>query len=201
MKYLSEEIFDYSKNKLTSDQIKELKSKLTNEFGSIYELCHTILKSHFEQQVKGSLVAACLKTLLAFLSWIPLGYIFLTDLLEILLKFVDTAAYRSLAIRCLAEIASLGIEDLQGDDAAKIKQKAFQMFTTFLFKLSNIIPAEVPLSIERAKLVGQQGNNLPMFDNLCQVLHLVFLFPLTHFSAIDSCIILHWIFQDPSGVD
>ena len=136
----------------------------------IYELCYSILKSYFDTgSVKGTLVAACLKTLQAFLNWIPLGYIFLTDLLEILLKFIDTATYRSLSIRCLAEVASISITDIPIDEAAKIKQKAFQMFTSFLVKLNGIIPPEISFTNERTKLFELGGNHLPMFDNLCEV--------------------------------
>ena len=40
----SEEIFDFSKNTLTSKQIKELKTNLLNDFKLIFDLCYYISK-------------------------------------------------------------------------------------------------------------------------------------------------------------
>lgn len=47
---------------------------------------------------------ATLAALHAFLSWIPLGYIFESNLVEILLKRFPQPAYRNLALQCLTEV-------------------------------------------------------------------------------------------------
>lgn len=47
---------------------------------------------------------ATLAALHAFLSWIPLGYIFESNLVEILLKHFPQPAYRNLALQCLTEV-------------------------------------------------------------------------------------------------
>lgn len=49
-----------------------------------------------------------LQTLLRFLSWIPLGFIFETDLIKLLVtKFLATGVFRNDTISCLSEIAQL----------------------------------------------------------------------------------------------
>ena len=50
---------------------------------------------------------ATLAALHAFLSWIPLGYIFESNLVEILLKHFPQPAYRNLALQCLTEVGAI----------------------------------------------------------------------------------------------
>ena len=103
LKMLSQEIFDFSKNCMTSEQIQQLKYQMTNEFQQVYELCYFVLTGYLSNSnaVKQSLIKATLEALLAFLSWIPIGYIYMTDLIDVLLMFVDQAIFRIGAIRCL----------------------------------------------------------------------------------------------------
>lgn len=76
--YKSEEIFDFSNGKMTTSKIKELKESFNKEFSMIYQLCEFILN----KAQKPSLITATLQTLLRFLNWIPLGYIFETKMIE-----------------------------------------------------------------------------------------------------------------------
>ena len=78
LKLLSEEVFDFSKKTITRDQAKQLKETLTTEFQSIFQLCDSVISHAISQpeSIKASLIRQCLKTLQAFLSWIPLGYVF-----------------------------------------------------------------------------------------------------------------------------
>lgn len=80
---LSEEIFDYSKNQMTRKQITELKGHMSKDFETIFKLCQIVLDN--ANQAKPSLIKACLETLHAFLSWIPLFYIICTPLIDKLL--------------------------------------------------------------------------------------------------------------------
>ncbi len=76
----SEEIFDFSAEQMTQQKTKNLKNQMCGEFAEIFKLCHEIL----EMAQKPSLIKATLETLLRFLNWIPLGYIFETNLIDIL---------------------------------------------------------------------------------------------------------------------
>ncbi|CAE8663043.1 unnamed protein product, partial [Polarella glacialis] len=94
---LSEEVFSFGKNHMVSKKVAKLKDSLNAQFATIYELCDFILKSHVAQpgSVKTSLVSTTLNTLANFLEWIPLGYVFETDLIQTLLvHFWDPLEYR-----------------------------------------------------------------------------------------------------------
>ncbi|EJD43612.1 hypothetical protein AURDEDRAFT_145424 [Auricularia subglabra TFB-10046 SS5] len=106
LKLLSEEIFDYSAEQMTQAKIKHLKNQLCGEFSEIFQLCYQIL----EKATKPSLVRATLETLLRFLNWIPLGYLFETNLIDMLVsRFLDVPEFRNITLRCLSEIAALEV--------------------------------------------------------------------------------------------
>ena len=81
---ISEDVFEFSKDQMTQAKIKEMKTKFNNDFFLIYQLCDYIMNN----TQKPSLLQATLETLLRFLSWIPLGYIFETNLVSGLISKV-----------------------------------------------------------------------------------------------------------------
>ncbi|CAI5490079.1 unnamed protein product [Closterium sp. Naga37s-1] len=107
LKLLSEEVFDFSRGEMTQHKIKELKHSLNSEFQLVHELCQYVLAA----SQRAELIRATLATLHAFLSWIPLGYIFESTLLESLLKLFPMPAFRNLSLQCLTEIAGLSFGD------------------------------------------------------------------------------------------
>lgn len=58
---------------------KELKSSFNEQFSSVHELCLMVLNA----SQKPDLIRATLATLHAFLSWVPLGYIFESNVTEV----------------------------------------------------------------------------------------------------------------------
>mmetsp|Transcript_1208 Transcript_1208/g.3672 ORF Transcript_1208/g.3672 Transcript_1208/m.3672 type:complete len:1113 (-) Transcript_1208:156-3494(-) len=115
---LSEEVFSFGKNHMISKKVAKLKDSLNAQFSTIYELCNFVFKSHVSNpgSVKGSLLTTTLSTLANFLEWIPLGYIFETDLIQtLLIHFWDPLEYRIECARCLNEIACLheGVQQYQ----------------------------------------------------------------------------------------
>ncbi|KAG0002313.1 Karyopherin transporter [Modicella reniformis] len=106
LKLLSEEIFDYSAEQMTQVKTKNLKNSMCGEFSEIFQLCSEVL----EKANKPSLIKATLDTLLRFLNWIPLGYIFETNLVENLrARFLDVTQFRNMTLRCFTEIGSLSV--------------------------------------------------------------------------------------------
>ena len=85
LRLLSEEVFDYSQDQMTSTKTKELKQTMAEEFTAIYQLCSEILTTASQ----ATLIKATLETLLRFLNWIPLGYIFETTIIDLLLNRVS----------------------------------------------------------------------------------------------------------------
>ena len=53
---------------------------------------------------KPDLIRATLSTLHVYLSWVPIGYIFSSNMVEQLLKLFPQAPYRNVAIQCLTEV-------------------------------------------------------------------------------------------------
>ncbi|XP_020230039.1 protein EXPORTIN 1A isoform X1 [Cajanus cajan] len=128
LKLLSEEVFDFSRGEMTQQKIKELKQSLNSEFQLIHELCLYVLSV----SQRTELIRATLSTLHAFLSWIPLGYIFESPLLETLLKIFPIPAYQNLTLQCLTEVAALQFGNLCD---AHIK-----MYNIFMVQLQTILP-------------------------------------------------------------
>eukprot|EP01114_Cavostelium_apophysatum_P018091 TRINITY_DN5522_c0_g1_i1.p1 TRINITY_DN5522_c0_g1~~TRINITY_DN5522_c0_g1_i1.p1 ORF type:complete len:1069 (+),score=345.41 TRINITY_DN5522_c0_g1_i1:320-3526(+) len=106
LRLMSEEVFDFSSGQMTHAKINQLKASFNKEFSQIFTLCEFIL----DNSQKPSLLLVTLKTLLRFLNWIPLGYIFETKLVDtLILKFLPTPVFRTVTLECLTEIASLEV--------------------------------------------------------------------------------------------
>ncbi|KAJ1959604.1 Karyopherin transporter, partial [Dipsacomyces acuminosporus] len=129
LKLLSEEVFDFSAEQMTQAKTKSLKSQMCGEFSSIYTLCTEIL----QKAVQPSLILATLETLLRFLSWIPFGYIFETDLISNLCtRFLQPPVTRNVTIKCLTEIGGLDC----GND---YKDRFVALFTMAIAGLREIL--------------------------------------------------------------
>jgi exportin-1 len=161
LRLLSEEVFDFSAEQMTSTKTKQLKQSMCDEFTSIYNLCSEILRTADQP----SLIKATLETLLRFLNWIPLGYIFETppsgaSLIETLRqRFLEIPEYRNITLKCLTEIAGLQTEHNWND-------KLVQMFTETLTQISTIIPLSLDLKTMYANANGRDQEfiqNLALF--------------------------------------
>lgn len=137
LRLLSEEVFDFSQDQMTSVKARNLKTSMTQEFSSIFQLCSEVLGSANQT----SLVKATLETLLRFLSWIPLGYIFETPIIETLLtRFLDVPDFRNVTLKCLTEIGGLPIGAPYNYD-----ERLVHMFTETLTTVSKTIPLSMDL--------------------------------------------------------
>lgn len=140
LRLLSEEVFDFSAEQMTSTKTRQLKQSMCDEFTSIYQLCSEILRTADQP----SLIKATLETLLRFLNWIPLGYIFETpptgmSLIELLRsRFLEVPEFRNITLKCLTEIGSLQTEH-------NWDEKLVEMFTETLTTISTIIPLSLDL--------------------------------------------------------
>lgn len=79
---------------------RELKATLNNEFRLIHDLCLFVLNN----SCSPDLVRATLSTLHAYLSWVPLGYIFESQVVHLLLTIFPQPPFRNLALQCLTEV-------------------------------------------------------------------------------------------------
>jgi exportin-1 len=155
LRLLSEEVFDFSKNELTAAKTKELKSSFNEQFAQVHQLCLLVLNA----SAKPDLVRTTLATLNAFLSWVPLGYIFESNLVETLLRLFPQPAYRNPALQCLAEVAALQVGPAH--DAAFAS-----LYGVFMSQLAPLLPPGT--NIPQAYTAGSDEDqafvqNLAMF--------------------------------------
>lgn len=124
LKLLSEEVFDFCSGQITQTKAKHLKDTMCSEFCQIFQLCSFVLES----SMNAPLIAVTLETLLRFLNWIPLGYIFETKLIETLIfKFLNVPMFRNVTLKCLSEIASLTVTNYNQNFAQMFKDTMEQL--------------------------------------------------------------------------
>ncbi|CAG8519012.1 10877_t:CDS:10 [Acaulospora colombiana] len=145
LKLLSEEIFDYSAEQMTQLKTKNLKTQMCHEFSKIFELCNEVL----EKAHQPSLIKATLETLLRFLNWIPLGYIFETNVIENLRnRFLESPDYRNVTLKCLTEIGALSVSH-------DYDEKFIALFNMVVASLTSMIP----LSADIASIYNNSSND------------------------------------------
>jgi exportin-1 len=136
LKLLSEEVFDFSRDQMVTEKIKRMKESLNGEFSQIYQLCEYVL----EHSQRPSLLSVTLQTLQRFLTWVPLGFIFQTNIIDVLVnRFFPVPVFRNEALDCLAEIGSLSDLEPQYDPLFR------SLFTKFLTRLADIFSPETDL--------------------------------------------------------
>ncbi|KAI9023764.1 nuclear export factor CRM1 [Phycomyces nitens] len=136
LKLLSEEIFDYSAEQMTQLKTSNLRSQMCGEFSGIFQLCKEVL----DKANKPSLILATLETLLRFLSWIPLGYVFETTLIDTLCnRFLTERETRNVTLQCLTEIGGLNVENNYHD-------KLVALFTSVMTSVNAMVPPSTDLA-------------------------------------------------------
>ncbi|KAF9009428.1 CRM1 C terminal-domain-containing protein [Cyathus striatus] len=149
LKLLSEEIFDFSAEQMTQTKIKNLKNQMCGEFSEIFKLCSEVL----EEAQKVSLIKATLETLLRFLNWIPLGYIFETTIIDLLLnRFLEAPEFRNVTLKCLAEIAALNV-------GPEYDPKFVILFAMVMTSVNRMIPPSTNIAQAYAN-AGDAGQEL-----------------------------------------
>ncbi|XP_029040796.1 exportin-1 emb [Osmia lignaria lignaria] len=142
LKLLSEEVFDFSSGQMTQTKAKHLKDTMCSEFSQIFQLCQFVLDN--SQNVP--LVAVTLETLLRFLNWIPLGYIFETELISTLVfKFLNVPIFRNITLKCLTEIAGVTV--------STYNDMFVMLFVHVMRQLEQILPLDT--NIREAYATGQ----------------------------------------------
>ncbi len=137
LKLLSEEVFDFGKESMTAVKIKSMKESLNEEFSKVFELCEFVL----QHSQRPSLLSLTLETLQRFLTWIPLGYVFETSLIGVLLqKFFTVPIFRVEALGCLTEIAGLTGLDAQYNPLFR------RLFEELIVLLSQMVPQDLDLT-------------------------------------------------------
>uniref|UniRef100_A0A8C8CX27 Exportin-1 n=1 Tax=Oncorhynchus tshawytscha TaxID=74940 RepID=A0A8C8CX27_ONCTS len=160
LKLLSEEVFDFSSGQMTQVKAKHLKDSMCNEFSQIFQLCQFVM----ENSQNAPLVQATLETLLRFLNWIPLGYIFETKLISTLVyKFLNVPMFRNVTLKCLTEIAGVSVNQYE--------EQFVNLFTLTMCQLKQMLPLNTNIRLAYSNGKDDEQNfiqNLSLF--LCTFL-------------------------------
>ncbi|XP_045927344.1 exportin-1-like [Micropterus dolomieu] len=160
LKLLSEEVFDFSSGQMTQVKAKHLKDSMCNEFSQIFQLCQFVM----ENSQNAPLVHATLETLLRFLNWIPLGYIFETKLISTLVyKFLNVPMFRNVTLKCLTEIAGVSV--------SQYEEQFVTLFTLTMCQLKQMLPLNTNIRLAYSNGKDDEQNfiqNLSLF--LCTFL-------------------------------
>ncbi|XP_067943682.1 exportin-1-like [Watersipora subatra] len=134
LKLLSEEVFDFSSGQMTQTKAKHLKENMCSEFSVIFQLSQFVM----ENSQNAALVGSTLETLLRFLNWIPLGYIFETTLISSLIeKFLDVPMFRNVTLKCLTEVSCI--------QAPQYTPQFITLFQMTITKLKQMMPSNTNL--------------------------------------------------------
>uniref|UniRef100_A0A7N6F688 Exportin-1 n=1 Tax=Anabas testudineus TaxID=64144 RepID=A0A7N6F688_ANATE len=145
LKLLSEEVFDFSSGQMTQVKAKHLKDSMCNEFSQIFQLCQFVM----ENSQNAPLVHATLETLLRFLNWIPLGYIFETKLISTLVyKFLNVPMFRNVTLKCLTEIAGVSVNQYEEQFVSLFTLTMCQLKQVRLLMVSRMAKPEEVLVVE-----------------------------------------------------
>jgi exportin-1 len=161
LKLLSEEVFDYSQDQLTQAKAQQLKQLMKLEFLEIFKLCYKIL----DRTQKPSLVISTLLCLLRYIHWIPVNYIFETDLLKILTtRFLSPANTRAITLKVLTEVVLLPVSTTH--DASN-ETKIILVFKESMEQIIQIIP---PLTDLKTTYKTANSNDQSFLQDLAMYL-------------------------------
>ncbi|KAI9294610.1 exportin-1 [Neoconidiobolus thromboides FSU 785] len=136
LRYLSEEIYDFSEESLTQNKIRYLKHQMEEEFQQVFQLCLDVLA---KAQTPG-LVNSTLETLSRFLNWIPLDFVFNSDLLNILVsRFLPEVQFRNLTLKCITQVVC--------QPAPPVHSEKLLLLVNLVFEgLKSLIPSHIDLA-------------------------------------------------------
>lgn len=136
---LSEEVFDFGSQNLTQAKEQHLKQQFCGQFQEVFTLCVSIL----EKCPSNSMVQATLKTLQRFLTWIPVGYVFETNITELLSEnFLSLEVYRVITLQCLTEISQIQVET----NDPSYSEKLCKMFCSTMRHISSVLSLDLDLA-------------------------------------------------------
>ena len=136
LRLLSEEVFDFSAEQMTQAKARNLKNQFCGEFGEVFQLCTEVL----EKATKPSLIKATLETMLRFLNWIPLGFIFETNVIDNLVsRFLEVPDFRNVTLKCLSEIVNLHV-------GPEYDAKFVVLFNMVMTSINRMIPPSTDIA-------------------------------------------------------
>lgn len=146
---LSEDIFDFGANSMTSRRVDMLKVTLSDQFPHVQQLCEMVLFQYLQSpagSVKPSLVNAALSTMSHYLKWVPPQTLFGSNFIDTLIaKFWDPLAFRIETVKCLTEAFSVPVGPGQVADLAVTSayQQKLSVWLSLVAEKMNHLPRAI----------------------------------------------------------
>jgi exportin-1 len=160
LKLLSEEVFSFSKGNILNSDVQFLKTNFNEQFGQVYGLCEYVLSQALQNgpSFAPQLVKSCLRTLQAFFFWIPLPYIFDTQLIEVIINhFIEPPNSRIEAIKCITEISSLDFKEIDDPNLSRrCKEKLCYFYCLLIQRIHSLTKGRSLLDEYNATLQTKQ---------------------------------------------
>ncbi|CAL9736999.1 exportin-1 [Monosporozyma servazzii] len=149
LKLMAEEIFDdeLGQGSLTQAKRFKLRESLSHDFQQILLLCYNILSDNEMKEIKTMpLFEATLSTLNKYLDWIPLKFVFDSNITPLLIdKYLIQSETRSITLKCLTTIMN-STENI--DSIPNFQQSIIQYFQSILTIVNNnILPTTSTLDL------------------------------------------------------
>ena len=114
--------------------------------------------------IKQTLIRQCLKTLQAFLSWIPSGYIFQTDLIEnILRNLIVPTSTRLEAIKLFTEVSQVDLQAEPEEYRNGYKEKTCMFYCIFIEQIQTVTKGRDLREEYRALVATKNRGNFEIF--------------------------------------
>lgn len=98
-----------------------------------------------------------------YLTWIPLVYIFNTNLLEILLSLFPRPEFRNLALQCLTEVGALP------EVGEEHNQKFLLLFQHFMTSLHGVLP--ISMNVAEVSSPAFHVLSHELYSSLCMCMY------------------------------
>ena len=167
LRLITEEVFENESPNLIKPRRLEMKRALSIEFGLVFSFFDLVLNkcvsiSSEEFALWREIGNEALSGLALFLAWIPLGFVFETNLLSLLIRISNIPVFATNAVLCLKEVFSLQLSVTKDNPQylAELMTRFCDVSTLIHHSLApNLVVPEIPavwLSI------GSINRNLPM---------------------------------------
>ncbi|OAF70610.1 hypothetical protein A3Q56_01637 [Intoshia linei] len=154
VKQLSQEIFDFSSGQITQAKAKYLRKSLCDEFSKVFDVSRLILSNSNSPE----LCMATLGMIYNCLHWVPLVYMFQTNMLEILSqRFLYVDIFRNIIVQCLTEIVSVPTKKAY-------EPNILQIFVEMVKYLKSVIPS--PPDVKKGYEDGNDSDQ-NFVQNIC----------------------------------
>lgn len=162
LRRLNEEVFIFAEESITTVRKRLLRNQLKVEFPQIFGFIKTILEYSRSREMDEGLLEATLEAFQCFCGSMPLDFIFLTEIIELVLEHLNSM-HSVACLSCLVEVVDLGrnraltrsngVEDAEKDKIVTIHRQCIDFLRMYFNKFQEERIYEVYGGMDKAEKV------------------------------------------------